>query len=760
MHIADELINELAELYGIIHEYWDIFGKKHITSVETKKAILKAMKLNVDSTDNINYEINLKKRGAWNLFVPMVKVISINEQPIKIPIYIHVKEGEENNLLIKWSLEDEHGQKDYFVIPENAIFISDQRYIDGMRYIKIELKDKGNRDIGYYSATVSCRTTDSELIGSSRLIIAPDACYIPPELDIPSSPSLHQGERASGDMPELVNGKTWGLSLNLYSMRSSQNWGVGDFNDLRRIIKWISDLKGGFVGINPLHAIPNKKPFGISPYSPISRLYKNFIYLDIENIPEVKELMAHGSEVEAMLNELRDCELIDYEKVAPLKISVLRSAFEIFYREHYLKDSARCKNFVKYVSQEGDNLESFATYVALSEQFGVQSSELEFEKLFSWQKWPEQYRILSSDSVQEFRKTHEKDMLFYFYVQWLIDEQLKEISELAKNLGMPVGIYHDLAIGSIGGGSDAWMSQGIIADSIDLGAPPDDFNPAGQNWGLPPLIPEKLKESGYAFFIQTIRKNMKHFGALRIDHALGMFRQFWIPKDMPASKGAYVTFPSEDLLRIIALESVKNKTMVIAEDLGTIGENVRESLLRFRMLSYKLLYFERNYPDPSFTPPDKYPDMALCAVTTHDLPTLYGWWTERDIEIKKRLGIYLNESAYQSEIGNREKDKALLLDALLAHGSWLIAHSKNKDHQLSAMTPELCLAIYEYLARTPCKLLAVSLDDVIGALDQQNMPGITDLYPSWTQKTPISLEQIFSNKCFSSMSKMFQKNNR
>jgi 4-alpha-glucanotransferase len=243
---------------------------------------------------------------------------------------------------------------------------------------------------------------------------------------------------------------------------------------------------------------------------------------------------------------------------------------------------------------------------------------------------------------------------------------------------------------------------------------------------------------------------MKHFGALRIDHALGMFRQFWIPKDMPASEGAYVRFPSEDLLRIIALESVKNKTMVIAEDLGTIGENVRESLLRFRMLSYKLLYFERNYPDPSFTPPDKYPDMALCAVTTHDLPTLYGWWAKRDIEIKKRLGIYLNESAYQSEIGSREKDKTLLLDALKFQGLL----------QPSEMTPELCLAIYEYLASTSCKLLAVSLDDVIGTLDQQNMPGITDLYPSWMQKTPITLEQIFSNKCFSSMSKMFQKNNR
>lgn len=707
----DELINELADLYGIVAEYWDIFGNNHITTIETKKAILRSIRLNIDSEESIKNEIFVKKTYPWNRFVEPVKVISVNDQPFRISIYVRVEEKEEDKIHISWSLRDEEGGKiDEFVLSKDEITISDERWMYGRRYVKIDLIDKCRRDIGYYSIDIKFKIPNVEISGTSRIIITPDCCYMP---------------------PELKDAKTWGLSINLYSIRSYNNWGIGDFSDLKKIIEWVSELKGGFVGINPLHATPNKKPFGISPYSPISRLYKNFIYLDIENIPEVKEimtdsswLMTHKKEIEDKINELRNCELIDYERVAALKISILREAFEIFYREHYLKDTNRSRDFQRYILEEGDNLESFAVFLVNSQQLV---------------------------------DNNQKEILFYKYIQWLIEEQLKEISELTKKLEMPIGLYHDLAIGSIGDGSDAMNFREIIADKIDLGAPPDDFNPAGQNWGFPPLIPDRLTESGYEFFIQTIRKNMKHFGALRIDHALGMFRQFWIPKGMTASDGAYVKQPAEDLIRIIALESIRNKTIVIAEDLGTIGENVRETLLKFNMFSYRLLYFERNYPDLSFLIPERYPEIALCAVTTHDLPTLYGWWIGRDIDIKTRLGIFADEGEHQKHTHSRERDKELLLNALESQN---IIQTSTVSHQLSAMSQELCLAVYEYLARTPCKLLSVSLDDVIGTLDQQNMPGITDSYPSWMQKTPITLEQILSDKWFYSLSEMFQKNNR
>jgi 4-alpha-glucanotransferase len=220
---------------------------------------------------------------------------------------------------------------------------------------------------------------------------------------------------------------------------------------------------------------------------------------------------------------------------------------------------------------------------------------------------------------------------------------------------MDIGLYHDLAIGSVGGGSDAWNYRDVIASGADVGAPPDDFSPDGQKWGFPPAIPDKLKETGYELFIETIRKNMKHGGALRIDHALGMFRLFWIPCGMTPKEGAYVAYQSEDLLRIIALESIRNRTMVIAEDLGTIGDNVRESLKRLRMLSYRLFYFERNYPDPSFLPPGGYPRMALCAVTTHDLPTIYGYWKGRDLKVRRQLGKYPDDTLWNKQVEERKR---------------------------------------------------------------------------------------------------------
>ncbi|GER93148.1 4-alpha-glucanotransferase [hot springs metagenome] len=703
MSTSEELINELSDLSGIIPEYWDIFGNKHTTTIETKKAILKAMKLDIDSDESIKNEIYAKKAYPWNRFIEPVKVISVNEQPFKVSIHVRVEKVEEDRIYISWAIRNEEGEEiDKFILSSDEITISDERWMYGRRYVKIDLTDKCYRDIGYYSVDIKFKIPNVEISGTSKVIITPDCCYMP---------------------LKLKDAKTWGISINLYSIRSCQNWGVGDFGDLKKIVKMVSELKGGFVGINPLHAIPNKKPFGISPYSPISRLYKNFIYLDMDNIPEVRELGSHSPVMNSLIDELRNTELIDYEKVASLKMSVLRSAFEVFYKEHYLKDTARSKGFKTYVAEQGNSLESFAAYLA-SSQSSAANSQVE--------------------------------VLFYKYIQWLIEEQLREVSELTKNLGMSVGLYHDLAIGSIGDGSDAWNFQDIIANEIDLGAPPDDFNPTGQNWGFPPLIPDRLKESRYELFIQTIRKNMKHFGALRIDHALGMFRQFWIPKGMSASHGAYVKQPTEDLLRIIALESVRNSTMVIAEDLGTIGENVRETLFRFNMLSYRLLYFERNYPDPCFLQPEKYPEMALCAVTTHDLPTIYGWWICRDIDLKKRLGILPDEGVKQKSVSERERDKSLLIDALKSQGLIPDTHSSYLDE----MTPELCMAIYEYLARTPCKLLSVSLDDVIGTIDQQNMPGITDSYPSWMQKTSITLEQMIANKWFLALSEMFQKNNR
>lgn len=730
----EELIDELALICGILPDYYDIFGTKHTASTETIKAILEAMGLDLDSVENMRRQcVDLGWRD-WKSFVEPVTVISVNEQPMTIFVYIPIGAYDEKMLSLSWFLVDEKNGRDEYTLGAPAV--SETQWIDGLRYIKTALTDREGREPGYYAITVECKHPEKIFPGgtdilrkTARVIITPETCYIPPELE---------------------EARAWGLSVNLYSIRSERNWGVGDFTDLKAIAAGTAGLGGGFVAINPLHSVTNRRPFGISPYSPVSRLFRNFIYLDMEAVPEVAESEDILKTIESEsfageLDKLRKGDTIDYEGVASLKEGLLRKAFPVFYERDYKRNTRRGRAFKKFLSDEGGAIGTYATYMALSKEHGE-----------NWRDWPREYRNPSRRAVKRFRKENREEVLYYQYVQWLIDEQLKGAAEEAEKSGMAVGLYHDLAIGAIEGGSDVWGYQDVVALGIDVGAPPDDFNPCGQNWGFPPLNPERLREKGYELFIQAIRRNMRYGGALRIDHALGLFRLFWIPLGKSSAEGAYVRYRTEELLRIIALESLRNRTIVIAEDLGTIGGDVRDTLGRFKMLSYRLFYFERNYPDPSFLPPERYPDMALCAVTTHDLPTLYGYWAGRDIEVKKRLGFYSDDAQWKSQIGERERDKGLILSAMRSQGI-IPEDYPTEPKMIPEMTPELCAFIYRYLALTPCKLILVSLDDVIGMLDQQNLPGTVAQYPNWMRKTDLSIEEIFSDRRFIDHAGMLKK---
>jgi 4-alpha-glucanotransferase len=506
-------------------------------------------------------------------------------------------------------------------------------------------------------------------------------------------------------------------------------------------------LNSGLVGINPLHEIPNTVPFGISPYSPISRLYKNFIYLDMEGVPEMSGVQLSADTIDKIAC-LRKKELIDYQGVAALKRDLLEQAFDLFYNRHYLTETKRGMGFREYRKAEGAALENHALFLTLSEYMSDE------HKADAWPEWPEEYRKPESGAVETFRKNNQKRVLFFVYIQWLIDTQMAEMSAAASSANMPIGLYGDLAIGAVAGGSDGWMYQDVLAEQVTVGAPPDDFNHNGQDWGFPPMIPDKLRESGYDLFIRTIRKNMQHMGALRIDHALGLFRLFWVPKGMSPLDGGYVRCNAEELLRIIALESVRNRTLVVGEDLGTITDEARQMLQGFSILSYRLFYFERNYPDPSFVPPGRYPAMALSAVTTHDLPTLAGYWSGRDLDVKKRLGIS-DEQRYAQQKSDRERDRKLILEALCTHGI-LPGTSPGESSQIPPMTSELCGAIYHYLSVSPSKLVLVSLDDVIGTIDQQNLPGTVSEYPNWMQKYPLLLEEIIADPRWQVLADMFR----
>jgi 4-alpha-glucanotransferase len=743
----EELLNELSELCGIVPEYWDIFGARHAAPAETKKSILQSMGLRTATQDDLVAEIQKKRDRPWNIFIEPVKVILFTEQPLVLTVHVPVREGEELSIAFKCTLEDERGHTDTFSFLHPDVEIADRRLVDGIHHLKVDVPLNIVKEMGYYTLDFFYMSSGFGLSGTSKVIITPEICHLPAQPE-PVSPD------GMGQPDHLNKTKTWGTSINLYALRSEKNWGIGDFTDLSRIVEWTADLGGGFVGINPLHVITNNRPLGISPYSPISRLYKNPVYLDVTAVPDVAESstapdLIDSDGFQSRVRALKNSMLVDYKNAASIKVTVLQLAFDSFYETHVIKSSPRGREFESYVRSEGKLLEDFALFTAIQEKTGIAS----------WRDWPAEYRDISSPEVETFRKDNEPEILFHQYVQWLIDGQHQEVAERARQLGMPVGLYHDLAVGSSGDGFDAWIGKDIIAKGIDVGAPPDDFNPSGQNWGFPPFDPEKMRRSGYEFMVQTLRKNMLHAGALRIDHALGMFRLFWIPQGAKPYQGAYVHYASEDILRIIALESIRNRTIVIAEDLGTVGEDVRETLARFRMLSYKVLYFERNYPDPSFKIPERYTDLALCTVTTHDLPTICGYWAGRDIQEKTKLGLYPNDELRQRQIQERERDRGLLLQALKSQG--LLPDNFSTDpSSLCIMIPSLCLTIYEYLSLTPSRLLAVSLDDIIGTMDQQNMPNTVDTYPNWRRKTPESLEKIMSGRSFLALSKIFKRNHR
>ncbi|HAS53352.1 MAG: 4-alpha-glucanotransferase [Nitrospirae bacterium GWC2_57_13] len=731
MEHQEYLVNELAKLCGIVPDYWDIFGKKHTATQEMKRATLRAMRIDVDSTEALEREIRMRGTRPWTTVLEPVMVFSAEKQPVEVPLHLPVPEGAEDGLSITWSLKDEQCRVSKHSLTEKAITTAGTNWIDGTRYIRIMLKDEADREPGYYDLYVECNHRDGIFAGgskslsiTSRVAIAPDACYLP---------------------EKLKSGKAWGLAVNLYAVRSERNWGIGDFTDLARIVEWVHGLGGGFVGINPLHAIPNTYPYGISPYSPISRMYKNFIYLDMEAVPDVAESEAAGDILRSEafqkdLGEVRSADLIDYPRIAKMKERILAPAFVSFLKKHHGKGTSRDEAFRKYCEEEGRALDAFALYSALWKHLH------ETRGTHGWPQWPQEYKDHEGEAVRAFGKDHNRERLYHAYVQWLIHEQLGGASALSVKLGMPLGLYHDLAIGAIGGGSDAWIYQSVMG-LADVGAPPDDFSPAGQNWGFPPMTPEQLKETGYEPVIRTMRESMKYGGALRIDHALGLFRLYWIPRGKEPREGVYVEYPHEDLLRIIALESVRNKVVVIGEDLGTIGDNVREALKQFNMLSYRLFYFERNYPDPSFRMPEKYPEPALCAVTTHDLPTLTGYWQGRDIAVRKEQGMYPDDESWKGQLQERERDKKLLLELLRSQGL-LPAGSPEGPGEMPGMTSDLMIAIYRFLDSTPSRLMLVSLDDVIGTLDQQNLPGTVDSHPNWQQRTPLTLEAMVRDRRF------------
>lgn len=492
-----------------------------------------------------------------------------------------------------------------------------------------------------------------------------------------------------------------GLAVTLYGLRSERNWGIGDFTDLRALTTTFAGAGSAFIALNPLHALPNRQPYNTSPYLPECSLYRNFIYLDPERVPGYSAVDVDRNEIGA----LRETEFVEYERVAAVKLRALRSAFSRF---------GSNAEFEAFVAQEGALLHDYAVYCALWSHIHV-----EHPSIWLWTNWPEPYRDARSRAVAEFAERYAEDVRFYKFLQWQVDRQLAEAQDHALAVGMKVGLYHDLALATDKFGADLWANGPFFAQGARVGAPPDALAPSGQDWGFPPPNRDAHRANGYELFAQTIRKNARHGGALRIDHVMRFFRLFWIPDALTALDGAYVRDYAEDLLRILALESARSGFIVIGEDLGTVPPGPRERLGEAGILGYRVLWFEKD--GERLRAPREYPQHAAVSTTTHDLPTLTGFFSGRDIEARKAAGL-VSEDEYQQQWSDRRRDMRQAEQAFAASGFPFDALG--------------------FVLSTPCTIAIVNQEDLTGETEQQNLPATTWEHPNWRRKMRISVEEL------------------
>ena len=517
--------------------------------------------------------------------------------------------------------------------------------------------------------------------------------------------------------PELSGGqRVWVMAVQLYTVRSARNWGIGDFTDLRDLVAYAARMGAAGVALNPLHALFMDDPDRASPYAPNSRLFLNALYIDPEAVPDFAVAAMPARD---RLAAQRRADLIDYAGVASAK----RAAFETMYaqfREH--ASAGRRTAFDAYREREGPALRHSATYEALRETMAARDPELAY-----WRRWPEEYRRPDAAGIAAFAAEHRARIEFFEYLQWIADAQLAEAAHIARSARMPIGLYRDLAVGIDDGGADGWMYQDLLAQGFDAGAPPDPWSELGQCWGFPPVNPRALRADKYRMLSSVLRANMRHAGALRIDHILGLVRLFWIPPGGVPADGVYVRYPFEELVGVIAAESQEHRCLVVGEDLGSVPEGLRPALHAAGIHTSAVLYFERN--DTGFLPPSEYPVQAAASVTTHDLPTFMGWWEGRDIAARLALGRIGDQDA-QRAFEERARQRDELLAAFAREG----------------ISGEPLVAVHRLLARTPSRVVSVQLADIMGDTEQVNLPGTHREYPNWRRKLPQMLDDAFAGR--------------
>ncbi len=602
----------------------------------------------------------------------------------------------------QWTIRCEDGREFRQAFVPADLPETDKTVIDGValsaRALGFAPFYNGVLPLGYHSLSLHA---DGEPPLETSLIVAPARAFEPDW--------VHAGQRL------------WGFSVQLYTLRSSRNWGMGDFSDLQELLTLAAARKASFLVLNPLHALNVQAPEHCSPYSPNDRRRLNPLYIDLAIEPDYRDSRAVQTLVgsaawQARLRDVKARDHVDYEGVAACKRDVLRLMFEHFLAVHQQPDTARARAFEAFVSAQGPSLTAFAAFEA-------------------------QRYALAGDALAA-------DPRFTLYAQWLAESQLAACQQRATALGMRIGLVRDLAVGGDGAGAEVNLNGALYCPQASIGAPPDPLAPQGQNWGLPPLNPKALEANGFRHFIELLQTNMAHCGALRIDHVMALMRLWWCPRYPGRGIGAYVHYPVEALFALLRLESVRHRCVVIGEDLGVVPPEVRTYISSSAIFSNILFYFEK-YDGYHFKKPEHYAPRALAMVANHDVPTLAAWWNGSDLHLRYSLGLIPDEAALHQQLAGRRVEKQQVLRLL--GDQWLLPVAWQGDAEEKPFDLVLCAALLRCCARAASQLLSVQLEDLALLESPVNIPGTSSEYPNWRRRLPAQVDALIDSPAGTSL---------
>lgn len=696
-----EALNRLAQKAGIATHFSDAGLNRKNYEVEENviRFILKDLGYCVDTEEQIEESIIQIDEQRWQ--TPLESIYVRTENNIFFDVVLPASEKIESFMLF----DEENNKIEINVVQEGE---AEYKVISDKEYCRQNYRISEILKIGYY--VLAIRIADK--IYRTKLAVAP-----------------HHGFEQEG-----FEERVWGYAIQLYSVNSKRNWGVGDFTDLCCLVDMASQSGASIIGLNPLNTLAHDYPENASPYQSISRLYLNPIYIDIEQVPEF--LPTDRAAVAAEISDIKNQEFINYDKIYRLKIRCLELCYERILQN---KRAKRYAEFMDFCIKEGRELDNLASFQAIYEE--------QTHKVWGgWMAWPEELRTPESGAVEDFVRQHRQRVDFFKFMQYEACRQFAAAQSRVKEKGLKIGFYRDLAVGVGKDSAEFWSNKEVFIPHVGAGAPPDAFFPCGQKWGLGCFSPRKLKERQYEPFINVIRANMKNAGAIRVDHVMSLMRLFVIPDD--GSKGTYVYYNFEDMLNLLTLESYLNQCMVVGESIGNVPDGFLEALRAHNIYSLSVLWAERSDAGwGGFIAPQHYPSAAVTSVGTHDMPPLKMWWFGYDIELSYSLGMMSTEDKIRS-YHKREADRKHLLDSLDAAQVWPQDCKRQGDYIYGESYPEgMVEAVHAYMAKSSSKIFLLQLEDVFEVADQQNLPGTDiDRYPNWRRRLPIPLEDIPTNE--------------